>query len=575
MAEQAQLKAFEAALDGALERRPLIRADPWRALQDAAGAISVARAAAYDDPHAHAAADAMTRGLNVALPFLIREGRGSLIEMGSLLDDLQFMSHYFMLREYLYYSYNAPGSFAWTFANDRVEVSFMDPSVPRQFSQYANTALLVSGDIADDLGEDHHERHLAALNGAEEFGSQPHIESTLRELLREVDARIPREFSLLYGHGHPVQLRNYAYSDFYAVHRYLLAKALYHRYYARANRQHATFEFPKELLQQEIAGATELATPVVRAVLEDVCYSPRNRALPPMYFNLYDHPRSLSYIMLPHNYARSEGFVHHLRVVAARDPAWFSAHLSGPLGGQFVEKVAQSFRDAGFLARTNVSLDELDASAPDIDVFVVSPEPTLGYVIWLCEVKATLPAVWAKDHLRLLHPDVMPKALSQVTRLMRLLEAEEGARFLWHTIRQLAPSGLEEGVVAVRGMIVTTHSTGMFLSEGGRTVIDHPTLSQILRRCDGDVVYLDHMLRDLPTLFGTTEEVRAIEVDVSGLRVSYPVVTSSRLLQFSPNEWKSIGLDVEMADEFYRDGGSPFDVLGDLPEGESDPPTTP
>lgn len=515
------------------------------------------------------------RGLNVALPFLIRDGDGPIIDMNSVLEDLFFMSHYFMLREYLYYSYNAPGSIAWTVTNERVELAFADDSIPRQFSQYANTALLVSGDVARELGKNHDIWYYAQLEGSDEFGDQPHLEPVLPRLLREVDVRIAREFSLLCDLAPPLRLPNYAYTDFCSVHRYLLAKALYHRYYAQANRRHATFEFPKALLHAEIAGATGLPPPVVLAVLEDMCYSARNRKLPPMYFSIYDHPASPNYVLLPHTYARSEGFIGHLRVLATRDPGWFSAHLAGPLGRQFVERVAQSFRDAGFLAQTNVSVHELDPTAPDIDVLVVSPEPTLGYVIWLCEVKATLPAMWAKDHLRLLHPDVLPKAINQSGVLMGLLETEAGARFLWDTTRRLAPGGLDEGVVAVHGMVVTTHSTGMLLKEGRTTVIDHPTLAQILRRCDGDVVYLQRMVRDLPSLFGATEDVTTVETDLDGVAVSYPAVTSARLVQFAPNEWKSAGLDVEVADGFYREGGSPFDILDELSDSWPYPPTTP
>jgi hypothetical protein len=50
----------------------------------------------------------------VLLPSLINNKRKGEPDMSQLLADLHFAGHYFMLREYLYCAYNAPGSLTST-----------------------------------------------------------------------------------------------------------------------------------------------------------------------------------------------------------------------------------------------------------------------------------------------------------------------------------------------------------------------------------------------------------------------------------------------------------------------------
>lgn len=59
------------------------------------------------------------------------------------------------------------------------------------------------------------------------------------------------------------------------------------------------------------------------------------------------------------------------------------------------------------------------ATLPDIDLLVISVEPTLGYVIFVCELKCPVPPRWAKDQLKVLNKDSVSQAFRQVEVLRR------------------------------------------------------------------------------------------------------------------------------------------------------------
>jgi hypothetical protein len=44
-----------------------------------------------------------------------------------------------------------------------------------------------------------------------------------------------------------------------------------------------------------------------------------------------------------------------------------------------------------------MSLRTIDSKLPDIDLLVIAKEPTLGFVLLICEVKSPLPPRWAND----------------------------------------------------------------------------------------------------------------------------------------------------------------------------------
>jgi len=137
-----RIQSFERSLDKELGAKRLFSYDPARGIIDSAGAISLAFSDQRESAGSLAMADHLSRGFDVALPELICRSGGAAVDEAfgpTFISDLTFMSHYFMLREYLYYTYNAPDSLTWTFKGDTVDIAFKDRSIPRQFAQYYNS----------------------------------------------------------------------------------------------------------------------------------------------------------------------------------------------------------------------------------------------------------------------------------------------------------------------------------------------------------------------------------------------------------------------------------------------------
>src|SRR5438552_19209163 len=117
------IQGFEQRLDKIYASKSIFRYDAASVVLDSAGAISLA----YSEMQDRAIAAHLSRGFNTALPRLIRSSGGKKVDepfRAMLIDDLLFMSDYYMLREYLYYSYNSPDSFEWIFEGNTLRFAF-------------------------------------------------------------------------------------------------------------------------------------------------------------------------------------------------------------------------------------------------------------------------------------------------------------------------------------------------------------------------------------------------------------------------------------------------------------------
>ncbi len=198
--------------------------------------------------------------------------------------------------------------------------------------------------------------------------------------------------------------------------------------------------------------------------------------------------------MLPHHFALWEGHVSLLRLVALRDPALFNREFSGALGRALTRHLASVFESVGFSCLVEVGLREFGNHLPDIDLLVISQEPTLGYVVFVCEVKSPIPPRWAKDQLRVLAPDSVAKGFGQLERLHAFLASDVGIGFLRG---MLPPEGLpdfDEFALLLNLLVVTSDNAGAFFSDHGYRIIDFRTLTRLVRRSDGDTAYVLEVL---------------------------------------------------------------------------------
>lgn len=563
MTDLNKLREFEAELDVELARRPTLSAAG--AIVECIGAVNLA----LSNKETSSLGRMLEVGLQVALPQLFRIQGSDQFDPTSVVPDLMFMGHYYYIRELLYYTYNAPGSFDWTFSPERVEIKFRDMSIRKQFVQSMNSGVLASLEHTEHRGTI--ARELATLlQGADEWGSGPHIDRAFELILTEANLRLESRFEMLGGESSEVLFPAYPYASLYKVYRYLLAKALYHRYHAEANSIWPTFQFPRPDLVREITFATDVDSSQVDSILKDLSYSEENRGLPPMYFGLVELPGAAELLMIPDRIVESDGLVQALRVQATRSPQWFLGRVSEELGNRFTKAVGKEFEKAGFTVRRNVSLARIDPTAPDIDIVVISPEPTLGYYVFLCETKGALPGLWAKDYLRTLRPDSLPKAFKQVRRVAETVGDGDGANFLLDLALRAVETPVTEGLLVMNGLIITSQNSGMFFSDetDQTTMIDYQTLGHLLRRCDGDVVYLLDAFKGLAEWFGQDATI-ALSVTVGNRTVEYEAQTfgPDSFIPFRRNLWKTDGSDVRVGQEFIEAGGSPFDVL----EGQSAP----
>ena len=110
----------------------------------------------------------------------------------------------------------------------------------------------------------------------------------------------------------------------------------------------------------------------------------------------------------------------------------------------------------------------------------------------------------------------------------------------------------------------------MFFSDEDHTIIDYQTLRRVLEKCDGDVAYLLKIFRELPSWSDHGRKNATQEVLVGNRTVTYEVCGINHLIDFSPNQYKSVGVDKKMLDDFLEAGGHPFDVLSEITPDSSD-----
>jgi hypothetical protein len=207
---------------------------------------------------------------------------------------------------------------------------------------------------------------------------------------------------------------------------------------------------------------------------------------------------------------------------------------------------------------------------PNIDLLVISDEPTLGYVVFVCEVKSPVPPGWAKDYLRALNKDNVSKAFHQVKMVTDFLGTSSGVEFLRRQLPAEGPSHFDGFVVAIFALIVTSSNAGMFFADRNQAIIDFRTLERLLRRSDGDVQYIMNILRHFAAKVDETLKITTVKHPVGKLIVRYEAVTSGPLLDFPQNKWRSTDAPSTMLKEMLEVGGHPFDIFDAKAEGSSE-----
>jgi len=563
VADKANLTVFEAKLDTALASLPSRSWSNSRVLRDASELYEVVASTSGSG-----AADWIARGISILASDLVihRAGTFEVQADGDYFDqlakDIEFASHYYMIREYLYYSYNVNDSMSWEFDGNHVEVRFKDESIPRQFFTVSNDHILQSRYHFRDFNEA--DEILRLLKNEPEGVVTPNSEAADVLMRKEVDLKLEAYFSLI-ASSSQINLGDYTYAQFLSVYRLLLLKSLYHRYLARAQGAVGVIYMPQVELTRAIE--EELGVPVDAAerILKDLVYDAGavGDRVDATYFSLVrDGAESGDIMMRPHHFATSEGLVNLLRVIAQRRPKTFLDQVSNEIGSAFVRRVKANWESQGFQCFSEISLAHIDQALPDIDLLVISREPTLGYVLYVCELKCPLPPRWAKDQLKVLNKDGVSKAFRQVEALKKFIRTEEGIKFIAKYVASGDHPHFDDFVVVIDHLIITSDNAGMFFAGEAVKVINFRTLERLLRRSDGDMALIQYVLSSYPEWADDAMKKVMVEFQVGDLTVAYEAVADGLLLEFPQGEWQSSPKRQEMIDDFIAEGGRPSDVLG-------------
>lgn len=557
-ASKDEIQAFEAKLDAAYAGRRIHRFDANASLSLSA---TLTDAAAAREPLS-AMASALNDGM-VTFAHHLASGRpGAQPDTEALLEDLIFGRDYHLVRDLLYYAYNAPGSLNWAISPRRVEIRFADRTLPRQFFSTWNEYVLDS--VERYRGRDAaHAEILALLKGVDEWEPGPALEKAEGLIAAEADHKLAGYFSIL-DPTSEITLGGYTYAQAYLIYRVMMIKALYHRYHSEANGTVGSVFMESPGAEQAISEETGQDLETVRRVLCDMTFDTvamRDR-LDASYFSLMREgaaPHRI--IMRPWHFSQAEGLVQLLRVVARRRPNTFLANVSNPLGARFVRRLAGAFEAQGFRALTDVSLREIDPTLPDIDLLVISEEPTLGYVLLVCEVKSPLPPLWGKDQLRVLAPDSVSKAFRQLEAIGGFLKTPKGIGFVRSLLPEAGLEHFDEMVVVMKHLVITSANSGMFFGSEATPIMSFRTAERMLRRSDGDIA---HIL----TCIGTHQEgldahlQTTMQVfEINGVEVAYEACNGTSLVDFPQADWRSSGRREQVITDFITGGHRPFDVL--------------
>ncbi len=260
-----EIQAFEARLDRALAERVTNRCNANAALRLAS---NMAEVAATTQPTG-SGEGVLNDGINSFSAYLVSGTSGPEPALEALFGDLDFGFHYHHLRGLLYYSYNAPGSIDWRFAENRIELRFLDPSLPRQFFTVWNENVLGSQRIFD--GFDVPDKLRELLKNQPEFELGEAHEAADKLLQAHADLKLSAYFSILDTNSE-IDLGGYSYREIYAVYRILLMKALYHRHQAAANDHTGCVHVQADELRDMLAQETKIDAAKVEAMLQDLVF---------------------------------------------------------------------------------------------------------------------------------------------------------------------------------------------------------------------------------------------------------------------------------------------------------------
>jgi len=480
-------------------------------------------------------------------------------DIKKLLPDLLLGSHYWSVRDKVYYSYANHGSVKWKKADNNICIELNDKSIFRQLASEIQTFRLNSISSKNKKNTFSNATDLLKDTISFDFSDQNVIDAA-ESIESEIEWKMSYYFSYV-PEDSSIEIRGYLYSEFISVYKVIMFYALYERHYSTANSVSSVITYTED----EIANAIqqnnpEISIKKINKIISDISLSSRS--------TLIFLKKESKYYLSSFSFTLVDIISNFLRLHAQSEPDNFSSNIAHIIGKGLVLKLKLSFEQhKNYRVLCDVKLNKFDLKLPDIDILAISYEPSLGFHLFIGEVKNNLPAVWAKDYLKASSKNgYITKAISQVNIINEFLSTEQGERYLLDLIRinfkelnlkRLFPHGF---CVIKDKLIITSQSVGMFFPEVNIPIIDGDTLCHIIDASDGDTNYIQYHINKYDEIIDEcTEECRE-EMTIGGYNLQYDAMKINKFFGMVEHSYISNGtfekLEQESLDSGYTMAGS-------------------
>lgn len=458
-------------------------------------------------------------------------------QIGIIVNACEFANHYYAIRDLIYYSFSIPNSIDWICLDDCIDIQVKDPSIFRQLASEIQS-FATNSNSSSHPGN--YKATIGLLQGTEYWDTTSEkVQETFELIEREVDMKILHFFSYI-PFDSQVDIGGYKYEEFFKIYRCLLYISLYERYYSAANKISSVIIYNEALLVQQLSDETNINNKVTEKILSDISSSSRNTFI---YLS-----QNNEYLLFSFSFSLKDGIGGILKQFAQKNSDDFSTHCGLIIGDSLVKKISSYFSDyRNFKILNDVLLKKFDTSLPDIDVLAISYEPSLGFHFFVAEVKNSLPATWAKDHLKSTgKKGFIKKAISQVNKLDQFFNTVEGQVFLKDMslkafpnldMDNLFPSGF---CIVMDYLIVTSQSIGMFFPEQKLTIICDDIFRDIVRKSDGDTNFIKYYLSTLNESLDSIFEIEKTKITIDNINISYHSPVLKHIITIPMHQYLSI-----------------------------------
>jgi hypothetical protein len=483
-----------------------------------------------------------------------------------------FACDYFHLRNLIYYSHAVESSIRWKQDGHNITIDVEDPTIFRQYLAEKHSFMMNSqerwpGNVLK------HDRVIEMLRGKSlSDPNNQELTKAFESIKAEADHKIRYQFLGL-GPNSNVDIGGFSFAQFLTIYKELLSTALFERMNAIANDLSCVITYPQENLINAVHSETGIPADICSRILHAIS---RSSGFSFCYIEL-----TKKFLLSPFTFSLRDGTSDILKLFAKERNEEFSSRASGPIGDAIVADVGSYFSGfRNFRVVKEIQLQKYSKELPDIDLLIVSYEPSLGFHVFVCECKNTLYSSWAKEYLKGFgKKGFITKAISQVTLLKTFLGSDEGNRMLIDIVvkefshldvRKLFPDGF---MVLKDFIIISSQSVGMFYEELDMSIVSAQLLRKIVHASDGDCNYIKGCLRTLKDTIDQSYTKSKSTIKIENNNISFDTASIKHYVYFPKHTYLSSG-ELENLEQLSAETGYTF--VDNLNKGrEMDSPAAP